>query len=38
LKSVEVRAAEKTGVVVAFGDSITDGQVATPDANNSYLN
>jgi lysophospholipase L1-like esterase len=38
LKSVEVRAAEQTGVVVAFGDSITDGQGATPDTNNSYPN
>jgi len=38
LKSVEVRAAKQTGVVVAFGDSITDGQGATPDANNSYPN
>ena len=38
LKSVEVRAADKTGVVVAFGDSITDGQGATPDADNTYPN
>jgi lysophospholipase L1-like esterase len=38
LKGVEVRAADKTGVVVAFGDSITDSQGATLDANNSYPN
>ncbi|MBO0862124.1 MAG: SGNH/GDSL hydrolase family protein [Chloracidobacterium sp.] len=38
LKSVEVRAARRTGVVVAFGDSITDGQGSTLDANNSYPN
>jgi len=38
LKSVEVRAAERTGVVVAFGDSITDGPGSTPDTNNTYPN
>jgi lysophospholipase L1-like esterase len=38
LKSVEVRAAKQTGVVVAFGDSITDGPGSTPDTNNSYPN
>lgn len=38
LKSVEVRAAEKTGVVVALGDSITDGPGSTPDTNNTYPN
>src|SRR5215475_6682767 len=38
LKSVEVRAAEKTGVVVALGDSITDGPGSTPDTSNTYPN
>ncbi|HEY6403308.1 MAG TPA: SGNH/GDSL hydrolase family protein [Blastocatellia bacterium] len=38
LKGVEVRAAKQTGVVVALGDSITDGQGATPDADNTYPN
>jgi lysophospholipase L1-like esterase len=38
LKSVEVRAHEETGVVVCFGDSITDGTASTPDTNNRYPN
>jgi lysophospholipase L1-like esterase len=38
LKSVEVQATDKTGVVVAFGDSITDGPGSTPDASNTYPN
>jgi lysophospholipase L1-like esterase len=38
LKSVEVRASEQTGVIVAFGDSITDGPGSTPDTNNTYPN
>jgi lysophospholipase L1-like esterase len=36
LKGVEVHLAENTGVVVALGDSITDGIGATPDTNNRY--
>ncbi|HKX28996.1 MAG TPA: SGNH/GDSL hydrolase family protein, partial [Blastocatellia bacterium] len=38
LKGVEVLAPEETGVVVAFGDSITDGTASTPDTNNRYPN
>jgi lysophospholipase L1-like esterase len=38
VKSVEVRARENTGVVVCFGDSITDGTASTPDTNNRYPN
>jgi lysophospholipase L1-like esterase len=38
LKGVEVLAPEDTGVVVAFGDSITDGTASTPDTNNRYPN
>jgi lysophospholipase L1-like esterase len=36
LKGVEVQLAGNTGVVVALGDSITDGIGATPDADNRY--
>jgi lysophospholipase L1-like esterase len=36
LKGVEVQSAEDMGVVIALGDSITDGIGATPDANNRY--
>ncbi len=38
LKGVEVVAREGTGVVVCFGDSITDGTASTPDTNNRYPN
>jgi len=38
LKSVEVLAPENTGVVVTFGDSITDGTSSTPNTNNRYPN
>ncbi|MBO0799839.1 MAG: SGNH/GDSL hydrolase family protein [Blastocatellia bacterium] len=38
LKSVEVLAPGDTGVVVAFGDSITDGTASTPNTNNRYPN
>lgn len=38
LKAVEVKADDDTGVVVAFGDSITDGTASTPDTNNRYPN
>jgi lysophospholipase L1-like esterase len=38
LKSVEVLADDDTGVVVAFGDSITDGTASTPNTNNRYPN
>jgi lysophospholipase L1-like esterase len=38
LKSVEVLAPENTGVVVTFGDSITDGTASTPNTNNRYPN
>jgi lysophospholipase L1-like esterase len=36
LKNVEVL--ENTGVVVTFGDSITDGTASTPNTNNRYPN
>jgi lysophospholipase L1-like esterase len=36
LKGVEVQLAGNTGVVVALGDSITDGIGATPDTDNRY--
>ncbi len=38
LTSVDVLAPEKTGVVVAFGDSITDGARSTIDANRRWPN
>lgn len=33
---IEVETAARTGVVVAFGDSITEGARSTPDTNNSW--
>lgn len=36
LTAVEVLAKEPTGVVVTFGDSITDGALSTPDANRRW--
>lgn len=36
LARVEVMAPEQTGVLVAFGDSITDGTRSTPDTNNRW--
>jgi lysophospholipase L1-like esterase len=36
LARVEVAAPEQTGVLVAFGDSITDGTRSTPDTNNRW--
>ena len=36
LARVEVTAPEQTGVLVAFGDSITDGTRSTPDTNNRW--
>lgn len=36
LARVEVMAPEQTGVVVAIGDSITDGTRSTPDTNNRW--
>lgn len=36
LASVEVMAPESEGVVVTFGDSITDGTRSTPDSNNRW--
>jgi lysophospholipase L1-like esterase len=36
LGRVEVAAAPQVGSVVAFGDSITDGAVSTPDTNNRW--
>ena len=36
LARVEVMAPERTGVLVAFGDSITDGTRSTPDTNNRW--
>ena len=38
LARVEVAAPEQTGVIVAFGDSITDGTRSTPDTNNRWPN
>jgi lysophospholipase L1-like esterase len=38
LKSVEVLSPANTGVVVTFGDSITDGTASTPNTNNRYPN
>lgn len=37
LKSVQVNVPGKDGVVVAFGDSITDGSGSTPDAHNRWV-
>jgi lysophospholipase L1-like esterase len=36
LARVEVAASEQAGAVVAFGDSITDGAVSTPNTNNRW--
>jgi lysophospholipase L1-like esterase len=36
LSRVDVVAPDATGVVVAFGDSITDGSASTPDTNNRW--
>jgi lysophospholipase L1-like esterase len=36
LKSIDVRSALAAGVVVAFGDSITDGSCATPDGHDRW--
>ncbi len=36
LSAVEVAAAKDTPVIVAFGDSITDGSRSTPDTNNNW--
>ena len=36
LSRVDVAAADSTGAVVVFGDSITDGAASTPDANNRW--
>ena len=36
LTGIDVMVAEPTGVVVAFGDSITDGAVSTPDTNQRW--
>ena len=36
LARVEVTAPDQTGVLVAFGDSITDGTRSTPDTNNRW--
>ena len=36
LARIEVAAPEETGVLVAFGDSITDGTRSTPDTNNRW--
>ena len=38
LARVEVAVPEQTGVLVAFGDSITDGTRSTPDTNNRWPN
>ena len=36
LTGIDVMVAEPTGVVVAFGDSITDGALSTPDTNQRW--
>ena len=36
LSSVDVAAPDNVGAVVAFGDSITDGTLSTPDTNNRW--
>jgi lysophospholipase L1-like esterase len=36
LAGVEVMASKKTGVIVTFGDSVTDGTQSTPDTNNRW--
>ena len=38
LMGVDVTASKKTGAIVAFGDSITDGTASTLDANNRWPN
>ena len=36
ISAVDVEVPEKAGLIVAFGDSITDGATSTPDANRSW--
>src|SRR5207247_5361887 len=36
LSAVEISARTQVGAVVAFGDSITDGTLSTPDANHRW--
>lgn len=36
ISAVDVEAPAKTGLIVAFGDSITDGATSTPDTNRSW--
>jgi lysophospholipase L1-like esterase len=36
LSGIDVTAAESTGVIVALGDSITDGAISTPDTNRRW--
>ncbi len=36
LSNVEVLASKQTGAIVAFGDSLTDGNVSTPDTNSRW--
>ncbi len=36
LSAVEVAAPDRVGAVVAFGDSLTDGTLSTPDTNNRW--
>jgi lysophospholipase L1-like esterase len=36
LAGVEVMASKQTGAIVTFGDSVTDGNQSTPDANNRW--
>jgi lysophospholipase L1-like esterase len=36
ISAVDVEAPSKSGVIVAFGDSITDGATSTPDTNRSW--
>ena len=38
LAAVEVTASKQTGVIVAIGDSITDGTASTPNTNNRWPN
>ncbi len=38
LAGVEVTTSKQTGVIVALGDSITDGTASTPDTNNRWPN
>ena len=36
LAGVEVMASKRTGAIVTFGDSVTDGTRSTPDTNNRW--